>query len=268
MAKQTLLVDTSKCTACRGCQVACKQWWDLSASKTLQRGTYENPQDLEPNTWTKITFHEYQSGDKLQWLFLNMGCLHCTQAACVDVCPTGALQHNALGFVSYQVDQCNGCGYCAQSCPFGIPRLDTIDALTGAAKASKCTMCQDRVTSGLMPACAKACPPGALQYGDRTEMLNIARKRVDQLKARGYGEARIYGEDELGGLGRMYILTAPAAAYGLPEAPQYPALVNAWQNVVQPFGYVAAGLTALGLAFNWLGTRRARLNNVEVAAKE
>ncbi len=267
MSQIALLVDTSKCTGCRGCQVACKQWWDLSASSTTQHGTYENPPDLQPNTWTRVKFSEYNAGGKLQWLFLNFGCLHCTQAACVDVCPTGALQHNEMGFVSFEREQCNGCGYCAQACPFGVPRLETMNSLTGEAKASKCTMCQDRVTQGMTPACVKTCPPGALQFGERTAMLNIARQRVDKLRARGNAQARIYGETELGGLGRFYVLAAPPSAYGLPETPSYPGLVNLWQSVIRPFGYVATGLTVLGLAANWIATRRARLASVEASQK-
>ncbi|MGE5263156.1 MAG: 4Fe-4S dicluster domain-containing protein [Acidobacteriota bacterium] len=263
MAKVTLLVDTSKCTACRGCQIACKQWWDLAASKTTQTGSYENPRDLAPNTLTRITFSEYESGGKMQWLFLNLGCMHCTNAACVDVCPTGALKHNEMGFVSFEREVCNGCGYCAQACPFGIPRMDTTDLLTGDAKASKCTLCQDRVTNGMTPACVKGCPSRALQFGDRTAMLGIARQRVDALKARGYAQASIYGENELGGLGRVYVLTAPAPAYGLPESPEYPALATLWQSVVQPFGYIAGGLMVVGLGVNWFLTRRARLSTVE-----
>lgn len=262
MAKITLFVDTSKCTACRGCQVACKEWWDLPAGSTKQSGSYENPPDLQPNTWTRITFHEYQSGSKMQWLFLNLGCMHCTNAACVDVCPTAALKHNDMGFVSYEQDACNGCGYCSQACPFGIPRMDVVDTLTGEAKASKCTMCQDRVTNGMTPACVKTCPPGALQFGDRTAMLTLARQRVDKLKGRGYSQAAIYGEHELGGLGRLYVLTAPAAAYGLPEYPEYPGVVSLWQNIVRPFGFVATGLMTVGLVFNWFATRRARLQTV------
>ncbi len=264
MAKVTMLIDTSKCTAFRGCQVACKQWWDLSASKTTQTGSYENPRDLEPNTYTRITFHEYESGGKQQWLFLKWGCVHCTNAACVDVCPTSALKQNTAGFVSFERDVCNGCGYCAQACPFGVPRMDTINALTGEAKASKCTFCQDRITNGMTPACVKTCPPGALSWSaDRPAMLAKAKARVDALKTRGYSEARVYGETEMGGLGRVYVLTAPASAYGLPESPEYPILANFWQNLLQPFGYLAAGATAVGLAINWFATRRARLNKVE-----
>lgn len=263
MGKVTMLVDTSKCIACRGCQVACKQWWDLPASKTSQTGSYENPRDLEPNTWTRITFHEYESGGRIQWLFLAWGCVHCTDAACVKVCPTKALKYHEMGFVSLEQEICNGCGYCSQACPFHVPRLDA-NVLTGRAKAYKCTFCQDRITNGLIPACVKTCPPGALSWGEREQMVSKAKARVEWLKARGYPEARLYGENELDGLGRLFVLTAPPSAYGLPEKPEYPVLAQAWQNIVHPFGYLAVGLTAIGLAINWIATRRARLSNIEV----
>ena len=88
-----MYIDTSKCMACRGCQVACKQWNDLSGyvpgvRETKNVGTYENPLSLDPQTWTRITFQEYDDPDRFQWLFLKQGCMHCTEAGCIKVCPT------------------------------------------------------------------------------------------------------------------------------------------------------------------------------------
>lgn len=266
MSRLAMLFDASKCIGCKGCQVACKQWWGLPATETKQTGSYENPPDLAPNTWTRVTFHEHEAAGQTQWLFLAWGCVHCTQAACVDVCPTAALKHNETGLVSFERDLCNGCGYCTQACPFGVPRLEIASPLTGQAKASKCTFCQDRATNGLIPACVKTCPPGALEWGERDALIEKAKARVEWLKARGYAQAQLYGEKELGGLGRLFVLTAPPEAYGLPADPKYPTLAAGWQKGVQPFGYVAVGATVFGLAINWLATRRAKLNNVEIAA--
>lgn len=263
MSRLAMLFDASRCIGCKSCQVACKQWWGLPASETIQAGSYENPADLEPNTWARVTFHEYEADDGFQWLFLAWGCVHCTQAACVDVCPTGALKHNGLGFVSLEREACNGCGYCTQACPFKVPRMETVNMLTGEARASKCTFCQDRATNGLTPACVKTCPPGALEWGERDALLEKAHARVEWLQSRGYAQAQVYGETQLGGLGRLFVLTAPPEAYGLPANPQYSSLVTGWQQIVQPLGYVAVAATTLGLAFNWLATRRARLSNIE-----
>lgn len=252
-----MLLDISKCTACRGCQAACKEWNDLNAMHTQQQGTYQNPPTLNPTTYTLIEFIEHED-DKGQfaWTFFNRRCLHCSQAACVDVCPTGALKHDAMGFVSLEQNVCNGCGYCAETCPFGVPRLDVKNRLTGEAKATKCTFCQDRMHNDLVPACAKACPTGAISFGSRGEMILAGRQRVEELKAAGYANARLYGENELGGLGQMYVLPQAASFFGLPENPQVPGLATGWQNAIQPFGYLAVGATVAGLAFNWLAQRK------------
>jgi formate dehydrogenase beta subunit len=182
----------------------------------------------------------------------------------VEVCPTGALkQHPTLGIVTIERELCNGCGYCTQFCPFGIPRLDG-DVLSGKAKAYKCNFCQDRVTNGLPPACVKTCPSGAFHFGSRDEMLAKGRARVEQLKQRGFPNANLYGEYEMGGLGRLYVLKERASLHGLPENPQYPVLANAWQDVLQPLGTVAFGAAALGvLGFYFIARRKIKMEEVE-----
>lgn len=268
MAEKALLIDTSKCTGCRGCQVSCKQWHNLPAEKTLNRGTYQNPPDLTPNTWTLVTFNEYQNGGKVEWLFRKSQCMHCTDAACVKVCPTGAVRHHELGFVDYDEKMCSGCGYCVQFCPFDVPRLSG-DKISGIEVMQKCVFCADRVGAGMETACAKTCPPGAISFGDRDQLVTTGRARVSTLKATN-PSASLYGENIVGGTHIMYVLEHQPEAYGLPANPQVPLAAILWQDLVQPFGQLAVGAAIAGLAVNFaIAGVKARQRRMEaIAAQE
>ncbi|HEX2923383.1 MAG TPA: 4Fe-4S dicluster domain-containing protein [Chloroflexota bacterium] len=255
MAKMTMLYDSSKCVGCRACQVACKQWNDLPAERTSNWGSYENPSALSPNTISKIKYIEVGTPDAPKMLFLDQGCMHCTEAACVEVCPTGALSHHSSGAVVFDRVKCNGCSYCSQFCPFSIPQIEG-NIITGAGKSSKCTLCNDRVTNGLVPACVKTCPAGALSFGPRPEIVARGRQRVHRLASNGHPDASLYGDTTLGGLQRMSILTERPEVYGLPSNPQTPILAGFWQNVVQPLSEASFGLGILGTAVAFVIARR------------
>ena len=115
-----------------------------------------------------------QSGDReIRWLMSSDVCKHCTHAGCLDVCPTGALFRTEFGTVVVQDDICNGCGYCVPACPYGV-----IDQRKDDGRVFKCTMCYDRLTDGLMPACATACPTESIQFGDLDELQARADARL------------------------------------------------------------------------------------------
>ena len=257
MTEKALLIDVSKCTGCRACQVACKEWNGLPAVETTCTGTYENPPDLSPDTWNKIKFKEIgsTSDGTMRWLFKSERCLHCTDAACVAVCPTGAVYHHELGFVAYDRTKCTGCGYCTQYCTFNIPRLSG-NKLTGMQKMDKCTFCLDRVANGLEPACAKACPTGAISFGDRGDLILKGSSRVNELKSNGCPDAYLYGEHEMGGLHTMYVLDEKPEVYDLPANPQYvPGYEVVRQDILKPLGWALIAAAAGGFALNFLVSR-------------
>ena len=280
MAEKAILYDATRCTACRGCQAACKQWNEndeqipppgMSWTRTKNTGSYENPPDLSPQTWLKMRFTEVERNGKMDWLFSRQACMHCTDAGCVKVCPNGSLYHHELGFVAYNRNTCTGCGYCIDACPFQVPRSDR-NLITGIAKMDKCTFCTtrglDRIAEGLEPACVKTCPPKALEYGDRDKLVDEGENRVQALKANGHSNAYLYGDKELGGLHVMYVLADSPEVYGLPVDPQISAATIAWQDVIQPLGWALGGLTIIGLGINYLVAREAKLTKELPGKKE
>jgi formate dehydrogenase iron-sulfur subunit len=244
-----ILYDVSRCIGCRVCEEACKEYNGLPIETVP-------PSDLSAIKWNLIK--QRQGDDAADWPFFNYQCMHCTDAACVMVCPTGALHKDAEGFVAFDQKKCNGCGYCTQFCPFGVPHLGDVNLITGQAQAAKCTFCQEKVRAGTGgPSCAEACPTGALTWGRRGTLLEEAKARVADLKAEGYKEARLYGESEAGGLHRLSILLDAPPSYGLPVDPQGPISFSfIWQKVIQPLGGIAVGVTALGLMIDWLVARK------------
>ena len=162
-----------------------------------------------------------------RWIFTSDVCKHCTNAGCLDACPTGAIIRTEFDTVVIQADVCNGCGYCIPSCPFGVPDRDPHDG-----RAAKCTLCYDRLQDGLEPACAKSCPTDSIQFGPYDELVETARGRVTALHERGLVDAYLYGAgddpgDELaGGLGAFFLLTEPPERFGLPAHADSPIQEN------------------------------------------
>jgi formate dehydrogenase iron-sulfur subunit len=193
-----------------------------------------------------------QTGDReIRWLMSSDVCKHCTHAGCLDVCPTGALYRTEFGTVVVQGDICNGCGYCVPACPYGV-----IDQRKDDGRVFKCTMCYDRLTDGLMPACATACPTQSIQFGDLDELQARADARLATLQSQGVESARLYGRDEddgVGGAGAFFLLLDEPEVYGLPPDP-----VVTTRDLPSMWRHAAAGAAMIvGVALSAvLGSRK------------
>ena len=265
MTEMAMLYDSSVCTACKGCQVACKVWNELPSPlvKNSQEwsGSLQNPADVNDTTRMIITFNEADNGKRwgIDWTFGRRSCMHCTNAGCVDVCPTGCLSHDEHGFVVADDDKCIGCQYCRSACPFDIPRHTGVGLDGMGIKINKCTGCIDRVRAGRAPACVTSCQPEALDFGDRDEMIAKAEARVEELHAKGFSKARVYGKDECGGCHTIHVLKYGMEMYELPENPEVPQMTRVEDTTMKILaGVGAAGVVAgLGLSFaTGIGYRR------------
>jgi formate dehydrogenase iron-sulfur subunit len=176
---KSFFVDTTLCTACRGCQVACKQWHNLPAEKTVNRGGYQNPEDLSFTTYKLVRFSEVEAGGKLKWLFFPEQCRHCVEAPCLETAddPSAIFKDSPTGAIIYTANTKNlNADEIIGSCPYNVPRKGLDGTL------AKCDMCVDRVENGLLPACVKTCPTGAMNFGNRQEILSLAKQRLAEVK--------------------------------------------------------------------------------------
>jgi formate dehydrogenase iron-sulfur subunit len=236
------LIDTSTCIGCKACEVACQEWNDLPPETTVQMGTYQTLPTMTANYWNLIRFNEHEEGGTLHWLMRKDQCMHCADPGCLAACPApGAIVQYVNGIVDFNQDQCIGCGLCMSGCPFDVPKF-----APKTRRVYKCTMCVDRTSVGLQPACVKACPTSCLQFGTKEAMLDLANRRVDQLKANGYTNAAVYDPPGVGGTSVVTVLALGdrPELYGLPKNPSVPAGVGLFKGALRRVGSVAmlAGL--------------------------
>jgi formate dehydrogenase iron-sulfur subunit len=281
-ARVGFFTDTSVCIGCKACEVACKEWNQVpSDNQGFLGSSYDNSGELGSERWRHVAFIEQKlpvgvegaapdslvqeaarqnlveqgleadtDEDGFRWLMSSDVCKHCTEAGCLDACPTGSIFRTEFGTVVVQEDICNGCGYCVVSCPFGV-----LDQREEDGRVWKCTLCYDRLQGDMEPACAQACPTDSIQFGDLDELRERAQKRVEMLHGKGRTEARLYGEDPddgVGGFGAFFLLLDEPETYRLPPNPVVPTR-NA--GSVWAAAGAAAVTMAAGIAAGFLGRR-------------
>ncbi|MBE0417939.1 MAG: 4Fe-4S binding protein [Coriobacteriia bacterium] len=249
MAENAILYDASKCSACKGCQVQCKQWnmmpSGLGKDENEFTGSYQSMPDLNGDTRLLIEFHEEAAGDGIQWAFSRRACFHCTEPTCMEVCPVGAISQLDDGTVKLDNTKCVGCKYCTAACPFEVPKYRE-----NFNVSNKCTLCDDRVAQGREPACVKTCPAAALSFGPRDEVLAAGKARVEELRTAGYDKAELYGETEMGGMHSLFVAQYGLEAHGLVRDPKRPDAVALFSLIKPLAGLgVAAVVGGLGLSF-------------------
>lgn len=238
MTSHAILIDLTQCVGCHFCEAACQ------ANKGL-------PADTQLVT---LRFNEFTGEDGA--FDQGMGrkqCMHCVKPACASACTVGALRKTADGPVVYDAARCIGCRYCMYACPFQVPTFQW-DRTLGLI--NKCDMCADRIAAGEQPACAAACPTGAILFGERDALLEEARQRI--VKAPDRYVHYIYGEREAGGTSVLYLSDTPFAELGFPEV-GYESPAHANEEVMHATPTVAAGMMLALTGIYWTVKRRNEL---------
>ncbi len=208
-----MLSDLTRCIGCRRCESACNKANNLPPPRTSFETTSvfeekRRPYVADVQSYTVVNRFEVDGKE----VFRKVQCMHCEEPACVSACLVGALKKSPEGPVVWNEKLCIGCRYCITACPFYVPAFEYSSAFD--PRIQKCFMCYQRITKGIVPACAEACPVEAITFGKRSSLLKLARTRI-------WGEPdkyidHVYGEREAGGTGWLYISGVPFSELDFP----------------------------------------------------
>lgn len=248
MIEVAKFVDITVCTACRGCQVSCKNWNDRPMVIEDFNNSYQSHEKYDGNTWNVLQMKELELETGFEWTFRHSACYHCHDAACQFVCPETAITTTPLGNVVIDQEKCVGCSYCVYNCPFDVISLADYVDTDGDVKqrAQKCDLCDSRIQEGLIPACVQSCPVGSINFGTREEMLALAEERLVVAKKK-YPKAQIYDPKGVDGLNMFYLLPDDPEVFDLPANPKVPTAAVIWKDYAHPLGKLALGGVGMAL---------------------
>jgi Fe-S-cluster-containing dehydrogenase component len=204
-----MLVDTTLCAGCRACEAACTEANGQPPPPTDDEVVKLGRRETAPEQFTVVNQATVAGRDGSD-RFAKRQCMHCVEPGCASACPVRALDKTPEGPVIYRGERCMGCRYCMVACPFEIPKYQYEKAIP---LVRKCTFCAGRQAAGKKPACAEACPTGALSFGKRGSLLELAKGRIYRNPEK-YTH-HVYGEHEAGGTDWMYITDVPFDALGM-----------------------------------------------------
>jgi Fe-S-cluster-containing dehydrogenase component len=206
-----LLHDTNLCVGCRSCEAACKKVNELPPPDfpLYDHKVFETKRRTSIKDYTVVNRYRKAEGGKPA-VFRKHQCMHCNEPCCASVCFVQAFTKTPEGPVLYDPSVCVGCRYCVMACPYYALSYEYDDAWT--PRVVRCTMCYPRIKQGLQPACAEACPMGAIKFGKRADLIRLARDRIR--KQPGEYVDHIYGEHEFGGTSWLTIGGTPFEELG------------------------------------------------------
>lgn len=246
---KAILTDVTLCIGCTNCVSACKEINNLPPDKPRE---WQKNDGLSARNWTSVLFNNENS--------VRKQCRHCHEPACVSVCPVNALQKTDIGAIVYDSNKCLGCRYCMMACPYGIPRYDW-DKLIPYVR--KCILCYDNIKSGKIdqPACTNTCPTKATIYGDRSELIAEAKRRIKAEPDKYMNH--VYGEHEVGGSNVLYItskdcpldfllyynnrVSKDTQLMGFPKPTDPLPDTTKWAMGAVPFAFVGMGAVMTGI---------------------
>ncbi|CCH48329.1 sulfate respiration complex iron-sulfur protein HmcB [Pseudodesulfovibrio piezophilus] len=209
-----VLFDATRCIGCRKCEAGCNEINGLAKPEKpfTDLSVLETPRRTENDAYTVVNKYTEPDG---QSVFRKIQCMHCLEPSCASACFVKAFKKQPSGAVTYDESLCVGCRYCMVACPFEIPTYTYNDPIT--PKVIKCHLCEPHIKGGKvsMPGCVASCPKEALIYGERDELIKIARNRIEANPEKYIDH--LYGEHEVGGTSWLYLSGVPFEQIGMRE---------------------------------------------------